>query len=220
MKDDKVIEKIRKLLAMAEDTSSPNEAMIAARRARKLMDKHQLKREDIEDKEATQFLQTQADKVTRQRKTWLLYIASASAVLNDCVSVVSGAPEVIYKFRGFTSDAVVAKLTMDYLVDACERQLNQSDAVGASERNFFRVGFGQAVLNRAHEIKREREEEMVTTTGTALIPMKQKMIEQHFGKLQTFTRRHRNPSASENKAYSDGYTAGRKTGLERQVEGE
>lgn len=217
--NDKVIDKIRKLLAMAEDTSSPNEAMIAARKARKLMDKHQLSKEDIQESELSQFLETKADSVTRQRKTWMLYLASAVGQLNDCTSVVTSRPEVEYRFQGFTSDAVVAKLTMDYLVQECERQVNLSDAVGASERNFFRLGFATEINTRIMEIKREREKDMVTETGTELIPMKQKMIEQHFGKLKTFSRSHRQPSMQESGAYMKGVNAGRSANLDKQVSG-
>ena len=43
MKDEKIIERIKKLLRLAEDNSSPNEAMIAAKRARSLMDQHQIR---------------------------------------------------------------------------------------------------------------------------------------------------------------------------------
>lgn len=223
---DKVIEKIRKLLAMADDTASPNEALIAARRARKLMDKHQISREDIEEDEInSQFLESVAEKETTQRKKWLLYIAMAVGQLNDCTSVVTRRPQVKYKFRGFKADAIVAKMTMDYLVKACERQLNESQCVGASERNFFRIGFSEEIYERAVEIKAEREKNFVSETGTALVPLKEKMVkeyfEKHFGKLRNIkTNRQRPPRDSEVDAYTQGQQAGRNTGLEKQVEGE
>ncbi len=49
-----IIERVRKLLSMAVDTSSPHEAAIAASRARKLMDKHQIDLADLID-ESTGF---------------------------------------------------------------------------------------------------------------------------------------------------------------------
>ena len=45
--DPKIMERIQNLLRMAEDTSSPNEAAIAARRAEALMRKHQLTQVDV-----------------------------------------------------------------------------------------------------------------------------------------------------------------------------
>ena len=44
----KIMERVRKLLAMAKDATSPHEAAIAARRARSLMDKHQLEEHEME----------------------------------------------------------------------------------------------------------------------------------------------------------------------------
>ncbi|NNK82763.1 MAG: DUF2786 domain-containing protein, partial [Flavobacteriaceae bacterium] len=41
MIDEKIVTRIENLLRMAEDSSSPNEAAIAAVRAKKLMDKYQ-----------------------------------------------------------------------------------------------------------------------------------------------------------------------------------
>ena len=56
--EDKLIDRIRKLLALAEDAASQNEALIAARRARSLMDKHQITKGDIERAAGSQFLET------------------------------------------------------------------------------------------------------------------------------------------------------------------
>lgn len=39
---------------------------------------------------------------------------------------------------------------MDYLVEACERQLQNSMTKGASNRNFFRVGFAEQVHSYGH----------------------------------------------------------------------
>ena len=57
---DKIKERIAKLLAMAKDAASPNEAAIAAGRARSLMDKYQLDEYDIKDAAPVQFAQGDA----------------------------------------------------------------------------------------------------------------------------------------------------------------
>ncbi len=44
---EKIINRVKKLLALSNDTSSPNEAAIALKRVRSLMDKYQLTHEDI-----------------------------------------------------------------------------------------------------------------------------------------------------------------------------
>ena len=47
MSKDKIIDKVKKLLALSE-SSNPNEAFLAAKRARRLMDQHSLTKKDIE----------------------------------------------------------------------------------------------------------------------------------------------------------------------------
>ncbi|CAG8998080.1 MAG: hypothetical protein CENE_00011 [Candidatus Celerinatantimonas neptuna] len=218
---DKVISKIQKLLAMAADTSTPNEALIAARRARALMDKYQLSKADIESKAGNQFLETKANMTGSVRKQWLLKLSSSAAILNDCVGAVSRAPYVQYFFQGFKADAIVAKLTMDYLVEACERQLKSSGITGASNRNFFRVGFSEQVQLRALQITEERKKTFVNDTGTALVPLKKELITNHFGKLNPLKhQKRRRPSRDEEDAYTEGMRQGQTVSLEKQIENE
>lgn len=216
---DKVIGKIQKLLAMAEDTSSPNEALIAARRARALMDKYQLSRADIEKEVGSQFLETKADLVTSRRRVWVVNLWSAAADLNDCVAVITHSPRVEYLFQGFKSDSIVAKLTMDYLVDTCNRLCNESQSKGISEKNFFRVGFSQSIRQRAASIAEERKTTFVDSTGTALVPLKESMIEAHFGSLEPMNSiNQREPSDREMAALMEGVRMGKNVCLDKQVE--
>lgn len=86
---DKVIDKISKLLAMANDTSSPNEALLAAKRARTLMDKYQLSQEDIETQIGSQLLEAQIGKQKGKLFLWERYLAAGCANLNDCRTVIT-----------------------------------------------------------------------------------------------------------------------------------
>lgn len=209
---DKIIGRIIKLLAMAEDASSPNEALIAAQRARKLMDQHQVTKSDLEIT-GSQFLKTQADMNSKIRQRWLLSLAAASAALNDC-RTHSSTKSAIYYFEGFKADAVVAKLTMDYLVTTCNRL---SKDFSGHKRSCYKLGFSRAVRTRANALKKERNN-LKTTTGTGLMVIKAQAIEKHFGclisiKLSNLSQ----PSASEQKAYLKGVEAGDKVSLDKQV---
>ena len=51
----KIQDRVQKLLNMAKDASSPNEAMIAMERARRLMDKYQIEETDLEQVEENRF---------------------------------------------------------------------------------------------------------------------------------------------------------------------
>ena len=219
MSDEKVIKRVKKLLAMAEDASSPNEALIAAKRARALMDKHQLSKSDIE-LFGSEFLETIADKKTGNRRRWLIDLGSAAGLLNDCVFCFNKKPPIEYKFRGFKSDAIVAKLTMDYLVETCERLLKTTSSFGVSEKNFYRLGFAEAVEERAYAISLERKE-IVTSGGKDLVITKQNSINAHFGELTAVKFRDtRQPSLSEWSAYKKGLEDGESVGLDKQIKSE
>lgn len=221
---DKVIDKISKLLAMANDSSSPNEAMIAAKRARALMDKHQLEVTDIEAAKGTQFLSLKYELTGSRTPKWMVILASASSSLNDCrVLRYREAHEynMAFLFQGFKADAIVAKLTFEYFVEACERQLKAQAIKGTSKRNFFRLGFSQQISQRCIVIKREREQDMVSPTGTALIPLKKAQVEDHFGEVDSFKPSQTRAATLEEKmAYLQGAEEAEKIGLDPQVEGE
>ena len=141
--------------------------------------------------------------------------------MNDCVSILCTGRVVSYQFQGFKSDAIVAKLTADYLIETCDRLCDASSAKGRSEKNYFRLGFAESVIRRAQSIAKERERDFVSNeTGTALVPMKRAMITEHFGDLKTAKAPNvREPDRAEVESYISGRVAGNDVGLEKQVTG-
>ncbi len=221
---DRIIEKISKLLAMANDSSSPNEAMIAARRARVLMDKHQLEVSDIEAAKGSQFLELKYELNGSRTPKWMVALASASSSLNDCRVLRQREiyeTNMSFMFQGFKADVIVAKLTFEYFVEACERQLKQQELKGASKRNFFRLGFAQQVSYRCALIVKERQQTMVSSIGTALIPLKMSQIVEHFGETGTYKPAPtRNATSEEVQACMRRVEHAKQIGLDPQVEGE
>lgn len=217
----KVIEKIKKLLSLAE-SSNPNEAFLAAKRARKLMDQHSITKADIERAGSKDFLESKSGFEYRQRNAWVISLQNSVAELNDCVGVIEWSDGVVmHKFRGFTADAVVARLTLDYLIEACERCCKAAGVSGRSERNQFRLGFVRVIRIKVETILAERKKSFVASTGTDLIPLKRNQITNHFGELKTAKpMQSREPNESEIGAYLHGVMAGRRTGLDKQVSGE
>jgi len=75
------------LLAMANDASSPNEAAIAARRARKLMDQEGLTQAEVErmGSGGATFAAMGSGKAKRFMPKWEQSLAVGVASLNDCI---------------------------------------------------------------------------------------------------------------------------------------
>jgi len=218
---DKVIDKISKLLAMANDTASPNEAMLAAKRARALMDKYDISVHDIEKTQGSQFLETEYDTGSSKAFKWMSQLAAAAGQMNDCVVIIRGRGKaVLFAFQGFKGDAIVARLTLAYFIEACQRQCHASNARGSSEKNFFRLGFSHALSLRVNALITERTQSVVTPTGTALVPLKRRQVLAHFGESGKTYRlpRTRGATQSEFDAFQQGVSMGHQLGLDQQLE--
>jgi hypothetical protein len=222
MKDsnDKILDRIRKLLAMAGDTSSPHEAAIAAKRARALMDKHQVSDVDLTTLDASDM----GDKVTgMKQKTNNLFtsvLSVAVATYNDCqVRYVRKNGYLELKFEGMLVDCVCAYELFKYLRNQAYQQAERYE-VGRKDRHAYRVGFSSGVAAQVKEMQKEREQikmEMGSQSGTSLVVCKQQLVRQHFDPVN-YTNSTSSYSGSRN-AHGNGFTAGKKAGLNRQVSG-
>ncbi|WP_028471321.1 DUF2786 domain-containing protein [Neptunomonas japonica] len=217
MSDEKILSRIKNLLAMAGDLSSPNEAVIAARRARSLMDKHQISKKDLLKAEGMVFGETTGHKQTKNKPSWLAQIAASIAYLNDCECITQRSGFVSFNFRGFKADAVVAKHMHDYIVEACERLLEKTEITGRSERNFYRLGFADEIARRILAIVKDREK-IITTDGKSLVICKKELIKAHFEPVKIAARpRIRTPSWQEQAAASKGHADAQKVSLDAQL---
>jgi hypothetical protein len=79
--DTKIIERMKKLLAMSQDASSEHEAMIAARRLHALMSKHDISLSELESKEQDQVDEDGFKTINLPYRRW---IAQAIAELYYC----------------------------------------------------------------------------------------------------------------------------------------
>lgn len=219
MDKSKIIDKVRKLLALS-DSSNENEAFLAAKRARALMDKHELSKNEISNAESSEFLEEKAKHEYKQRNAWVITLQAAVALLNDCEAVIIYDDGIVtHKFRGFTADVIVSTMTLDYLIDACDRHCNESGVKGRSNKNQFRLAFATSISIKANDIYHERKEQFEkSNTGTSLITLKSQQIADHFGTLKDYTPKEaRKPTLSELEAYRKGALAGERTGLDKQI---
>jgi len=163
----KLLERIRKLYAMAQEAdSSPHEAEIALRRCRSLMERFGVSESDLETPE---FSSTKVGKGYRSTPAYVSVLGASVGLLHDCLCVDSGHIE----FRGFSVDADVASLTYDYLFDAMERSLKMRKAAGEvapgrSASFDYRVGYAISVMKRCQAIDEERRQGVVQNVDTSV----------------------------------------------------
>ena len=208
--DIKILERIRALLAMGGDVSSEHEAAIALKRARSLMDKHQVTLADIENLNDDSFGEAEHTTGSRQQKTWISGLAIKIAKLNDCIVGIktrySRQDQVVYVFKGFAEDSQVCDFMLVYLVDTCNRLYNRDKArlglKGISDKNDYLLGLVKGLGERMDEMIAERQSAKASD-GRSLVVLKKAMVEEEFGEAKyRKTRRYRAAGA--------GYEAGKK----------
>lgn len=178
MDKEKAIDRARKLMAMAADSSSPHEAAIAARRARAIMDEHQLGLGDLAEK--SEFGSVTAGKARQHIPLWEQSLCIWIANLNDCVARFDGLGRFV--FSGFDEDAEVCKFMFFYLTEngrrTCKEFIKQKPW---GCRNSFKLHYAHAVTEKIQAILEARKEQLKTSTGKSLVLVKKGLVEKQFG---------------------------------------
>lgn len=208
MKKEKAIERARKLMAMAADSSSPHEAAIAARRARSVMDEYQVSASDLE--EASEFSEKSVGKARMKIPVWEQVLCSNIGKLNDCI--VKFDREGRFLFQGFDEDAEVAKFMLLYLTEngkrCCKRHIKEKPA---GCRYSFKLGYAEALVRKILEIIESRKQDLKTGLGQSLVVIKKALVEKEFG-IQQYKTESRGRPADPTSALA-GFIAGQKANV-------
>lgn len=192
MTNERLIDKIKKLLALASDPgAAPQEAETAARQAAFLMTKHDLDLGDLEAAQlAAQWDMTSMEaqgcrpgkKNAKEVPPWIGIIGWGVSVFTR--TRASNGPGVV-RFKGPREDVELAKWLHEYLL---HQAYEASKGQGPGEANRFRNGFAAALQGRLKKLAKERDaadaETLAGSSGTSLVRVRdsreQEMIK-HFG---------------------------------------
>ena len=216
-KTEKIIERVRKLLAMSRDTGSPQEAAIAAKRARFLLDEYQISEMDLSTVQAGDMGVTVAGG-NKTATTFEATLAVSVAKYNDCQvryerNRITGKLDL--RFEGLLVDTVCSVELFRYLKDQAFKQAVKYER-GRKNRHAYRVGLSSGVARQVKEFMRERDQ-LKTTSGTSLVVCKQALVKKHF----KAARYHSGTSyfSGSQSSREAGYQSGLNAGLNRQVSG-
>lgn len=198
---DKIKDRIAKLLAMSKDVSSPNEAAIAAARARKLMDQYQLDSFDVENRITEEFAADPATRFYAAIPQYMSIFAVCVAKYNDCQARFENG-YVTYKkkagdpkqwgkriiFMGYKSDVELAIQMFDNLNEIvnrlCKEWMSTKGLSSYSVRvgGQFKIGAFSVIGNRLNEMttKRDAITSEAGSTG-ALVVIKKAAVDEKFG---------------------------------------
>lgn len=218
---EKDLDRIAKLLRMSKDVSSPEEAAVAAERARKLMDKFQLEEAEINLNSGKSVGEDMIkEKVGPKHEgnpyLWVSFLITEVAKYNDCHGVVSGGRTA---FMGYKTDVFLAKEMYTYLIRTIEKMsenwVKQQRALGNGGRfigDSYRKGAALAVIYRLRQAVTERDTKM--SDGRELMVVKRDAVDQYFGKVEYKVK---DADIRDEYAESVGYRHGQSISLHKQV---
>lgn len=231
----KIIERIRKLLAMAGDKSSEREAAIAASRAAKLMAEYNVAMADVIANDLRNdgnvVNETMTDMTyARAYPVWINSLSIIVARLFDCEVRLTNkywakddVNHVQLSIFGYKSDVEVAKYVFIFLLTTAQRMAQnawdkksdryKSQVSGhVSWKRQYCLGIVDGIEGRLHELYKKPE--VVASSGTSLVVMKKEIIEKKFGVFE-YTQTH----YETNHGYGDGVKDADSIALSKGMEG-
>jgi hypothetical protein len=194
MTRERIIERVRKLLALS-NSSNEHEAALAAAHAQRLLAEHNLAMSELEMQEEgageAELL------VARTVPKWLSSLFATVAGAFDCFPIVTTTPSNSrLRFIGVGEDSAVAACTLEYLIkelrrlaSVYQRQLEvRGGRLSPADRQRVRLSY---LLGAVHGVRQalQAQKTATPTTSTALVPVKDALIKQyrdeHFSSLRT-----------------------------------
>ncbi len=221
MKTTPIIDKIKKLLALA-NSSNEFEAALAAAHAQRLLSEHNLGMADIEPSPKPEKADKVEVKATKTLPKWVRHLSAGVCNAFDCQAIHNPATGIM-TFIGVGSDAQVAAYTFAYL-DRTVRKLcsaymshHVSDKLSGRSRELRRQSYYLGAISTITKRLREQKVYSPVTPG-ALVLVKEALIKQtmnEFGSLRTM---HSRRSYLHSDTYLQGQNDGRQVGIHKGLE--
>lgn len=216
MDNSPVIEKIKKLLALA-DSSNEHEAALAAGHVQRLLSEHNLAMADITAGHKPDRADTVETAVPKSLPKWLRHLSAGISSAFDCQAVHHPATGRL-TFIGIGADVQIAAYTFTCL-DRTVRKLcgvymkQHAASIGAGRlreqvRQSYCLGAAATITARLREQKKQ-----TPVTPGALVPVKEGLIRQAMNGIGPVRTMHSRRSYVNSDAYSKGRTDGDGVGL-------
>ena len=211
-----IIEKIKKLLALAA-SSNEHEAALAASHAQRLLAAHNLAMADIESERKPELADRVETSAAKNLPKWVRHLSGSVCAAFDCQAIHHPATGKL-SFIGVGADVQIAAYTFAFLERTIRRLCSQymKCAVIAStanrQRELMRQSYYLGAVSTVTVRLREQKQQTPVTPG-ALVPVKEGLIKkalEDLGVVRTIRSRksYINPDA-----YSCGQEDGRQVGI-------
>lgn len=235
MKNSKIVDRIRALLAKAGDSASTeDEALAAAERAQRMLEEHNLTMADVVPEDRDPHVTVRYDRMYAD--PWRRSIVFAVARYYGCravnvigvrsvVSRKTGEKKIVsyrsFEFAGRPHAVEVCVSMCDYLFSTVTRLAREYSRV-RSEYLGFERGCGESIVHRLSVLssERRREEKKTQNTYGALVVQEAALLDAYCEKVAFVTGAMRARGSSlQGGAADDGWEAGKSVSLSEQVSG-
>jgi len=219
MKTD-IIEKIKKLLALA-NSSNEHEAALAAGHAQRLLAEHNLAMADIEASHKPDKADRVETTVAKVLPKWLRLLSAGVSTAFDCQAIHHPATGRM-TFIGVGADVQIAAYTFTYLERTvrklCGTYMKQhvSTNIPNRHRELMRQSYYLGAVSIITTRLREQKVQTPVTTG-ALVPVKEGLIRQAMNEIGPIRTLHSRRSYINADAYSSGQTDGSRVGIHHGI---
>ncbi len=220
MEKSPIIEKIKKLLALA-NSSNEHEAALAAGHAQRLLSEHNLAIADIEAAHRPDKADRVETAVSKILPKWLRHLSAGVSSAFDCQAIHHPATGKM-TFIGVGADVQVAVYTFTYLDRTvrklCSTYMKQhvSGAIANRHRELMRHSYYLGAVTTITVRLRDQKVQTPVTTG-ALVPVKEGLIRQAMSEIGKIRTMHSRRSYINSDAYASGQTDGGEVGLRHGV---
>lgn len=226
---DKLVDRVRKLLANAGNNPNEHEAAVAMEIASRLIAQHNLDADKIKGTDNKDERVRESYNSNTMRQKWARYVWYGVADLNFCMYWYehrSHQPDK-HCLIGTPANVVATKVMSEYLVEAVER-LAQDSSISGHERPAFKLGCATRLQARLIALKKDRAKGEGPTTTSTTLPALLDLYTAHkaaneeaykdafgAGKL----RKGESVKTSRDDGFAKGYAAGNTISLNIQVDG-
>lgn len=220
MDNSPIIEKIKKLLALA-DSSNEHEAALAAGHAQRLLSEHNLAMADIEAAHKPDRADKIDTAVAKSLPKWLRHLSGGVSSAFDCQAIHNPAAGRL-TFIGVGADVQIAAYTFAYLERTirtlCSAYIKgHIDSTTANRhRELMRQSYYLGAVSTITARLREQKTRTPVTSG-ALVPVKEGLIRQTLNEIGNVRTMRSRRSYVNGDAYDRGRTDGSEVGLHRGI---
>jgi hypothetical protein len=162
---EKIVERVRKLLALAGNNPSEAEREAALRKAHAILLEHNLQMHDVIEKIETV---NAYDMVVKYPSTWSRVISNAIANLYFCKFVYTKVGRsYIAHFIGMRVDAEIAQMVASNIIESVAREAVYHSRVTGGSVASFKNGAASSIAYRCRKMREQAEADPVP--GTALV---------------------------------------------------